>query len=74
MIFKEQQVEEIESMTEEQIAEVLTMVKNMKIKKAKIPQRQGSGKSILRHVGKWQGDDLKVCLQAVYDSRGLAEF
>ena len=74
MTFKEQLVEEIESMTEEQIAEVLTMVKNMKIKKAKTPQRQGSGKSILRHVGKWQGDDLKVCLQAVYDSRGLAEF
>ncbi|MFM5889938.1 MAG: hypothetical protein ACKOQS_16880 [Dolichospermum sp.] len=74
MTFKEQLVTEIESMTEEQIAEVLIMIKNMKIKKAKTPQHQGSGKSILRHVGKWQGDDLKVCLQAVYDSRGLAEF
>ncbi|MFM6336187.1 MAG: hypothetical protein ACKPGN_25370 [Dolichospermum sp.] len=74
MTFKEQLVTEIESMTEEQIAELLIMIKNMKIKKAKTPQHQGSGKSILRHVGKWQGDDLKVCLQAVYDSRGLAEF
>ncbi|TPX29215.1 hypothetical protein [Cylindrospermopsis raciborskii] len=73
MTFKEELVAEIETMTEAEIAELLKMVKNMKMKKAKHPQRLGSGKSILRHVGKWQGDDLQDCLQAVYDSRGIAE-
>ncbi|MBE9012402.1 hypothetical protein IQ250_19575 [Pseudanabaenaceae cyanobacterium LEGE 13415] len=38
------------------------------------PLRPGSGKSILRHAGKWQGDDFEECLQAVYDSRSDAEF
>ncbi|MBE9058847.1 hypothetical protein [Sphaerospermopsis sp. LEGE 08334] len=74
MKFKEELFAEIDTMTEEQIAELLVMVKNMKTKKVKPPQRLGSGKSILRHTGKWQGDDLKDCLQAVYDSRGVAEF
>ncbi|MEA5523631.1 hypothetical protein [Nodularia spumigena] len=74
MTFKEELVAEIETMTEAQIAELLIMVKNIKTKKAKPPQRPGSGKSILRHAGKWQGEDLKDCLQAVYDSRGVAEF
>ena len=43
-------------MTEAEITELLKMVKNMKIKKAKPPQRPGSGKSILRHAGKWLGE------------------
>ena len=36
--------------------------------------RPASGRSILRHVGKWQGDDLEECLQMVYDSRGNTQF
>jgi hypothetical protein len=36
--------------------------------------RSGSGKSILRHAGKWQGDDFEECLQSVYDSRSDAQF
>ncbi|AFZ58262.1 hypothetical protein ACOWPH_08055 [Anabaena sp. PCC 7938] len=38
------------------------------------PHRQGSGKSILRHAGKWVGADLKECLKIVQSYRGLAEF
>jgi hypothetical protein len=40
----------------------------------KIPYRRASGQSILRHVGKWQGDDFEECLQMVYDSRGNTQF
>ena len=36
--------------------------------------RPASGRSILRHVGKWQGDDFEECLQLVYDSRGNTQF
>jgi uncharacterized protein (DUF433 family) len=36
--------------------------------------RPASGRSILRHVGKWQGDDFEECLQMVYDSRGNTQF
>jgi hypothetical protein len=42
-------------------------------KEAKPPHRQGTG-NILRHGGKWVGDDLKECLEMVYASRGNAEF
>ncbi|WP_417040380.1 hypothetical protein [Cylindrospermopsis raciborskii] len=41
MTFKEELVAEIETMTEAEIAELLKMVKNMKMKKAKPPQRLG---------------------------------
>lgn len=36
--------------------------------------RPASGRSILRRVGKWQGDDFEECLQMVYDSRGNTQF
>jgi hypothetical protein len=46
--------------------------------KAQIQQentlRPSSGRSLLRHAGKWQGDDFEACLQAVYDSRSPAKF
>lgn len=32
--------------------------------------RPASGRSILRHAGKWVGDDLKDCLQVVLETRG----
>ncbi len=73
---------EIESMSEEELNEMLILVEKMK-KESKSnenndnstqPDRQGSGKSILRHAGKWVGDDFHECLQMVYDSRGMAKF
>jgi hypothetical protein len=46
--------------------------------KAQIQQqpvlKANSGRSILRHAGKWQGDDFDECLQAVYDSRSETQF
>ena len=67
MTLKELLVQEIERMTEGQLEAI-------KLKQVKPPHRKGSGQSVLRHAGQWVGDDLKECLQSVYDSRGLAEF
>ena len=36
--------------------------------------RPASGRSILRHVGTWQGNDFEECLQAVVASRGSTQF
>ena len=74
MTLKEQLVQEIESMTEGQLRVALTTIREIKLNKVKLPRRKGSGRSILRHSGRWVGRDLKTCLQAVYDSRGLTEF
>jgi len=74
MTFKEQLVQEIESMTEGQLEAALAAIREIKLKKVKLPSRKGSGQSVLRHAGRWVGNDLKDCLQAVYDSRGLTEF
>jgi hypothetical protein len=50
----------------------------LQLLKAQIQQesalRPSSGRSLLRHAGKWQGDDFEECLQAVYDSRSAAKF
>lgn len=36
--------------------------------------RPASGRSLLRHVGTWQGDDFEDCLRSVVESRGQVEF
>ena len=36
--------------------------------------RPPSGRSLLRHVGTWEGDDLQECLDAVIASRIPAQF
>lgn len=36
--------------------------------------RPASGRSLLRHVGTWQGDDFEERLQSVVESRGPVEF
>ncbi len=35
-----------------------------------INYRPASGRSILRHAGKWVGEDLEDCLELVYENRG----
>jgi hypothetical protein len=74
MIIKEILIQEIESLTEAQLAEALEQIRLIKAKKPNPPHRKGSGKPILRHAGRWVGNDLKECLERVYTSRGLAEF
>jgi hypothetical protein len=39
-----------------------------------LPYRPASGRSLLRHVGTWQGDDFETCLQSVYATRSKAKF
>ncbi len=36
--------------------------------------RPASGRSLLRHVGTWEGDDLQECLEAVIASRSQVRF
>ena len=38
------------------------------------PLRPALGRSLLRHVGTWQGDDFEECLRSVVKSRGQVEF
>jgi hypothetical protein len=35
--------------------------------------RPASGRSLLRHAGTWEGDDLEECLQIVHDTRSPVE-
>ena len=79
MTTKELLLQEIESMSETQLTEMLTLAQKIKTEytndklESKPPSRQGNG-NILRHAGKWVGDDLKECLEMVYASRGNAKF
>jgi hypothetical protein len=84
MSTKESILQEIGSMSEQQLTEALSLIRSIKDKQIagvsinqpqpKPTHRKGSGKSILRHAGRWVGDDLKQCLEIVQSSRGLAEF
>jgi hypothetical protein len=38
-----------------------------------IPPRS-SARSLLKHAGKWVGDDLEKCMKEVYGARGEVEF
>jgi hypothetical protein len=35
---------------------------------------RSSARSLLRHAGKWIGNDLKKCIKKVYEARGEVEF
>ncbi len=35
---------------------------------------RSSARSLLRHAGKWVGNDLEKCIKKVYDARGEVEF
>jgi hypothetical protein len=78
MTVKELLIHEIDAMSDLELAKALDVIRSFrspaKAQDSKPPYRKGSGKSILRHVGKWVGDDLPECLEMVYASRGLAKF
>lgn len=54
------------------IAEFVKFIKHQQqpILSEQINYRSASGRSILRHGGKWVGDDLEDCLKLVYEARG----
>jgi len=35
---------------------------------------RSSARSLLKHAGKWAGDDIEKCIKKVYEARGEAEF
>ena len=57
-----------ESAMEQTLVYLKTLLKNQPT------FRPGSGRSVLRHAGKWQGKDFHDCLQSVYDTRSEAQF
>jgi len=84
MTLKEQLIQEIETMPDDILVEMLDFAGFIKYKRAQqhlvpqlqtaLPYRQASGRSILKSAGTWQGDDFEECLQMVYASRGKAHF
>ncbi|MCY7324248.1 MAG: hypothetical protein LH660_21220 [Phormidesmis sp. CAN_BIN36] len=69
---KEELLQAIETAPEGEIVQTLIYLKSLLQNQPSL--RPGSGKSILRHAGKWQGDDFEDCLQSVYDTRSEAQF
>jgi hypothetical protein len=83
MTIKETLLEEIEQAPDFLLEEVLDFLlftksrhtlEQLKPTSSKLPYRPASGRSFLRHAGKWAGDDQEKCLQMVYDSRGEVDF
>lgn len=86
MTLKELLIQEIETMPDEILSELLDFADFIKAKHTKqkalteiqtqtqSSYRRASGLSILRHAGTWQGDDFEECLQMVYNTRGKAQF
>jgi hypothetical protein len=72
--------EHIESETHTQIKSTgSSLLKHLKTistpsDSSQLPYRPASGRSILRHVVTWSGDDFQECLQSVYATRGKAKF
>lgn len=69
---KQELLQTIETAPEGAIEQTLIYLKTLLQNQPSL--RPGSGRSILRHAGKWQGDDFEDCLQSVYDTRSEAQF
>ena len=80
MTIKQILIQEIESVSEPILAEILDYLRFLKAKTnqngtASLTPVNSTGKSLLEHlktIGSWDGDDLKECLQEVISSRGQA--
>jgi D-alanyl-D-alanine carboxypeptidase len=40
------------------------------LEKEESPENQSTASSLLKYAGTWEGEDLKECLDMVYDTRG----
>lgn len=69
---KDELLQTIEAAPEEVIEQTLIYLKTLLQNQPSL--RPGSGRSLLRHAGKWQGDDFADCLQSVYKTRGDTQF
>jgi hypothetical protein len=68
----EQNLAEISPENLKIVAEFVEFMKNKELINSAeiINYKPASGRSILRHAGKWVGDDLEECLEMVYETRG----
>lgn len=67
--------DDLAQISPENLAIIAEFIEFIKVKQGinlgeSINYRPASGKSILRHGGAWEGDDLEDCLQLMYDNRG----
>jgi hypothetical protein len=69
---KQELLNAIESAPDEAIEQTLDFLKKLLQEPSAL--RPGSGQSILRHAGRWEGDDFEECLQSIYASRSEAKF
>jgi hypothetical protein len=78
-------IQEIELLPDELVPVALRLISAMKVQhqvkadssqseplEPALPYQPASGRSILRHAGKWQGDDFEECLQRVRQTRSKA--
>ena len=49
-------------------------MKNLKLRKLAPIKRGKKAQDLLKHTGKWQGEDIKECLNYVRKTRSEAEF
>ena len=78
MTVKELLLKEIESLPDSLLIEALELMRELQTKQqptinnnSTVTPAEGS---ILKHAGKWVGDDLEECLDLVYSTRGQAKF
>lgn len=89
MTIKELLLQEIESSSDSILSETLDFLRFLKTKETQTQPISevspsaahtivnSTGHSLLEHlktIGKWEGDDLKECLELVYATRGKAKF
>jgi hypothetical protein len=72
MTLKEQLLQAIEALPSDRLTEALASIQSLSTNSSPT-----SAKSFLTHlqrIGTWSGNDLQICLEAVHDSQGEAEF
>ena len=78
MTEKELLLKEIESLPDSLLTEALEFMQKLKAKTNQNIDNNSSDytakTSLLKHAGKWVGDDFDECWDLVYASRGKAQF
>ena len=72
MTLKERLLQEIEALPAERLAEAIALIQSLHKKPS--PTSAQSFLAHLKTIGTWAGENLEECLEAVKESRGLAEF
>lgn len=72
MTLKEQLLREIEALPPDRIPEAIELLQSLQTKAS--PTSAQFFLAHLKTIGAWSGNDLQICLEAVQNPRGAAEF